>query len=143
MTAPMPQHTENENALGSVFRWQARPTGFGSDIADACTTNHPSRLIWLDLPTRPADVNRALVSLFTEAMQETSDAKRAGHLLLCLWSPSQYHLDLNELGFFELELNHACRHLMNFIIACQVNFRQIVTHSEMEPVIAAWGEDKP
>lgn len=143
MTSPMPQHTTNAKPFGSAFPLQAKRTESGSSSACSQSTTPESRLHWLDLNTRAPLVHRALISLFTEAMQETSDAKRAGHLLLCLWSPSQYRLDLNELGFFEQELNFACRHLMNFIIACQVNFRQIVTHSEMEPIIAAWGEAQP
>lgn len=139
MTSPMPQHTVNENAHGSAFRWQARPTGFGSEFAGAQATsqclNHT-----LHLNTKPHAVHRALIGLFTEAMQETNDAARAGRLLLSLWSPAQHHLDLNDLGFFEPELNAACRHLLNFIIGLGMNFRDLVTYTEMEPVIAAWGE---
>jgi len=141
MTSPMPQHTASATPSGSAFRWEAKPTGFGSEIAHVHTTAPDGRLTWLDLNTRAPLVHRALITLFTEAMQETSDAKRAGRFLLSLWSPSQYTLDLNDLGFFGQELNFACRHVANFIIACQVNFRQIVTHSEMEPIIAAWGDN--
>nr|BBJ03783.1 hypothetical protein YBY_16310 [Marinobacter nauticus] len=99
-----------------------------------------NRLAWLDLHTRPAAVRSALITLLTEAMKDTSDAKRAGRFLLSLWSPGQYHQDLNELGFFERELNYAVRHLLNFIIAGQVSLRQLLTQSEMEPVMAAWGD---
>ncbi|WP_412535934.1 hypothetical protein [Marinobacter sp. MIT932201] len=99
------------------------------------------RLGWLDLNTRAPVVNRALNTMFSAAMQEGTDANRAGRFLLSLWSPEQYPLDLNDLGFFERELNYACRHLANFIIACQVSFRQLVTLSDMEPIIAAWGEE--
>lgn len=101
------------------------------------------RLQWLDLHTRPHAVRQALITLFSVAMQETSDAKRAGFFLLSLWSPGKYPLDVSELGFFERELNFAVRHLLNFIIAGQVNFRMLVTYSEMAPVIAAWGEEQP
>ena len=100
------------------------------------------RLGWLDLNTRAPVVNRALNTMFSAAMQDGTDANRAGRFLLSLWSPEQYHLDLNDLGFFERELNYACRHLANFIIACQVSFRQLVTLSDMEPIIAAWGEER-
>ena len=97
------------------------------------------RLAWLDLNTRAPIVGQALVHLFSVAMQETNDAPRVGNFLLSLWSPSQYHLDLNELGFLERETNFAVRHVANFIVACQVNIREIVTYSQMAPVIAAWG----
>lgn len=97
------------------------------------------RLAWLDLHTRAPIVHQALQHLFSVAMQETNDAARVGNFLLSLWSPSQYHLDLNELGFLERETNFAVRHLANFIVACQLNFREIVTYSQMAPVIAAWG----
>lgn len=100
------------------------------------------RLTWLDLHTRPANVRQAVTTLLKEAMKDTSDAKRAGLFLLSLWSPGRYPLDLNELGFFERELNYAVRHLLNFIIAGQVNIRMILTHSEMAPVMAAWGEEE-
>lgn len=100
------------------------------------------RLEWLDLHTRAPIVHRALRHLFTVAMQDTNDAATVGNFLLSLWSPSQYHLDLNELGFLERELNYSVRHLANFIIACQVNFREIVTYSNMAPIIAAWGEEQ-
>lgn len=99
-----------------------------------------NRLTWLDLHTRPAAVRNALITLLTEAMKDTSDAKRAGNFLLSLWSPGQYHQDLNELGFLERELNFAVRHLLNFIIAGQANIRQLLTHSEIAPVMAAWGD---
>ena len=98
------------------------------------------RLGWLDLNTRAPVVNRALNTMFSAAMQDGTDANRAGRFLLSLWSPDQYPLDLNDLGFFERELNYACRHLANFIIACQVSFRQLVTRDQMEPILAAWGE---
>ena len=109
----------------------------------AISSNRPeqeNRLTWLDLHTRPAAVRNALITLLTEAMKDTSDAKRAGHFLLSLWSPGQYHQDLNELGFLERELNFAVRHLLNFIIAGQANIRQLLTHSEIAPVMAAWGD---
>lgn len=113
----------------------------------ACATAYGSnpqaldgRLAWLDLHTRAPIVHRALRHLFTVAMQDTNDSATVGNFLLSLWSPSQYHLDLNELGFLERETNYAVRHLANFIVACQVNFRQIVNHSNMAPVIAAWGD---
>ena len=99
-----------------------------------------NRLTWLALHTRPPAVRQALITLLNEAMKDTSDAKRAGRFLLSLWSPGQYHQDLNELGFFERELNFAVRHLLNFIIAGQASIRQLLTHSEMEPVMAAWGD---
>jgi hypothetical protein len=106
------------------------------------------RLGWLDLSTRAPVVNRALNTMFsaamqdgTDAMQDGTDANRARRFLLALWSPDQYPLDLNDLGYFDRELNYACRHLANFIIACQVSFRQLVTHSDMKPIIVAWGEE--
>lgn len=118
------------------------PSAFQSQPVSATNLQTPDgRLEWLDLYTRPHAVRQALITLFTAAMQETSDAKRAGHFLLSLWSPGKYPLDVNELGFFERELNFAVRHLLNFIIAGQVNFRMLVTYSEMAPVIAAWGEE--
>jgi len=115
----------------------------------SCVGNGPTtqpdqdnRLQWLHLSTRTRDVQRALNTLFTQAMGEGSDSQRAGLFLLSLWSPSRYPLDLSDLGFFERELNYACRHLSNFIIACQVNFRTIVTYSQIAPVIAAWGDQE-
>ncbi len=100
------------------------------------------RLTWLDLNTRASTVHRSLNALFGQALTDTKDAARAGRFILSLWSPGRYHLDLNDLAYFEQNLNFACRHLMNFIIACQVDFRQLVTHSEMAPVIAAWGDQQ-
>lgn len=115
--------------------------GFASATASGSNPHAlDGRLAWLDLHTRAPIVHRALRHLFTVAMQDTNDAATVGNFLLSLWSPSQYHLDLNELGFLERETNYAVRHLANFIVACQVNFRQIVTHSNMAPVIAAWGD---
>jgi len=100
------------------------------------------RLGWLELRTVPSVVNRSLRELFSRALEQDRDAKRAAGFLLGLWSPSQYPLDLNELGFFDRELNYACRHVLNFIIAVQVNFRQIVSYQLMEPVLIAWGEQE-
>lgn len=108
-------------------------------LSGANQPDQENRLSWLDLNTRPAAVRQALIALLNEAMKDTRDAKRAGHFLLALWSPSQYHQDLNDLGFLERELNFAVRHLLNFIIAGQASLRQLLTHSEMEPVISAWG----
>ena len=114
--------------------------GFASTTANGSNQQAlDGRLAWLDLNTRATTVHRALQHLFSVAMQETNDAARVGNFLLSLWSPSQYHLDLNELGFLERETNFAVRHLANFIVACQLNFREIVTYSQMAPVIAAWG----
>lgn len=114
--------------------------GFASTTANGSNQQAlDGRLAWLDLNTRATTVHRALQHLFSVAMQETNDAARVGNFLLSLWSPSQYHLDLNELGFLERETNFAVRHLANFIVACQVNIREIVTYSQMVPVIAAWG----
>ncbi|MFL1405407.1 hypothetical protein ACJO2E_08700 [Marinobacter sp. M1N3S26] len=98
------------------------------------------RLGWLDLRTVPSVVNRSLRELFTRALEEDRDAKRAAQFLLSLWSPSKYPLDIHDLGFFDRELNYACRHVLNFIIGVQVNFRQIVSDQLMEPVLVAWGE---
>ncbi len=140
MTSPMPQHTSAKPS-GSAFPSQGANAGFASMSTPSQLTALDGRLGWLDLNTRAPVVNRALNTMFSAAMQEGTDANRAGRFLLSLWSPEQYPLDLNDLGFFERELNYACRHLANFIIACQVSFRQLVTLSDMEPIIAAWGEE--
>ena len=140
MTSPMPQHTSAKPS-GSAFPSQGANAGFASMSTPSQLTALDGRLGWLDLNTRAPVVNRALNTMFSAAMQDGTDANRAGRFLLSLWSPEQYHLDLNALGFFERELNYACRHLANFIIACQVSFRQLVTLSDMEPIIAAWGEE--
>lgn len=130
-------------APGSLFPSRDVSSVFHSQSASSSNQQAPeSRLTWLDLNTRPANVRQAVTTLLNEAMKGTSDAKRAGQFLLSLWSPGQYPLDLNELGFFERELNYAVRHLLNFIIAGQVNIRMILTHSEMAPVMAAWGEEE-
>ena len=139
MTSPMPQET-NAKPFGSASPSQGASTGFGSMSTPSHLTALDGRLAWLDLNTRPQAVNQALNTLFCAAMQDGTDANRARRFLLSLWSPDQYPLDLNDLGFFERELNYACRHLANFIIACQVSFRELVTRSQMEPIIAAWGE---
>ena len=131
----------NAASAGLCSSSHVEPTEFHSQPMSSWNQHAPdSRLSWLDLNTRPAAVRHALITLLTEAMNETSDAKRAGRFLLSLWSPGQYPLDLNELGFFERELNFAVRHLLNFIIAGQVNIRMLLTYSEMEPVMAAWGD---
>lgn len=140
MTSPMPQHTSAKPS-GSAFPSQGANAGFASMSTPSQLTALDGRLGWLDLNTRAPVVNRALNTMFSAAMQDGTDANRAGRFLLSLWSPEQYPLDLNDLGFFERELNYACRHLANFIIACQVSFRQLVTLSDMEPIIAAWGEE--
>ena len=140
MTSPMPQHTSAKPS-GSAFPSQGANAGFASMSTPSQLTALDGRLGWLDLNTRAPVVNRALNTMFSAAMQDGTDANRAGRFLLSLWSPEQYPLDLNDLGFFERELNCACRHLANFIIACQVSFRQLVTLSDMEPIIAAWGEE--
>ncbi len=140
MTSPMPQHTSAKPS-GSAFPSQGANAGFASMSTPSQLTALDGRLGWLDLNTRAPVVNRALNTMFSAAMQDGTDANRAGRFLLSLWSPDQYPLDLNDLGFFERELNYACRHLANFIIACQVSFRQLVTLSDMEPIIAAWGEE--
>ena len=140
MTSPMPQHTSAKPS-GSAFPSQGANAGFASMSTPSQLTALVGRLGWLDLNTRAPVVNRALNTMFSAAMQDGTDANRAGRFLLSLWSPEQYPLDLNDLGFFERELNYACRHLANFIIACQVSFRQLVTLSDMEPIIAAWGEE--
>ena len=140
MTSPMPQHTSAKPS-GSAFPSQGASAGFASISTPSQLTALDGRLGWLDLNTRAPVVNRALNTMFSAAMQDGTDANRAGRFLLSLWSPDQYPLDLNDLGFFERELNYACRHLANFIIACQVSFRQLVTLSDMEPIIAAWGEE--
>ena len=142
MTSPMPQHTSAKPS-GSAFPSQGANAGFASMSTPSQLTALDGRLGWLDLNTRAPVVNRALNTMFSAAMQDGTDANRAGRFLLSLWSPDQYPLDLNDLGFFERELNYACRHLANFIIACQVSFRQLVTQSQMEPIIAAWGEEHP
>lgn len=142
MTSPMAQHT-SAKPFGSASPSQGASAGFGSMSTPSQLTALDGRLGWLDLNTRAPVVNRALNTLFFAAMQDGTDANRAGRFLLALWSPDQYPLDLNDLGFFERELNYACRHLANFIIACQVSFRQLVTQSDMEPIIAAWGEKHP
>ena len=139
MTSPMPQHTSAKPS-GSAFPSQGANAGFASMSTPSQLTALDGRLGWLDLNTRAPVVNRALNTMFSAAMQDGTDANRAGRFLLSLWSPEQYHLDLNDLGFFERELNYACRHLANFIIACQVSFRQLVTRDQMEPILAAWGE---
>ncbi|QDP58644.1 MAG: hypothetical protein Unbinned8699contig1000_37 [Prokaryotic dsDNA virus sp.] len=136
----MPQHTSAKPS-GSAFPSQGANAGFASMSTPSQLTALDGRLGWLDLNTRAPVVNRALNTMFSAAMQDGTDANRAGRFLLSLWSPEQYPLDLNDLGFFERELNYACRHLANFIIACQVSFRQLVTLSDMEPIIAAWGEE--
>lgn len=143
MTSPMPQHTTSEKPSGSASPLQGAGTACGSMNTPSQLTALDGRLGWLDLNTRAPVVNQALSSMFSAAMQDGTDARRAGRFLLSLWSPEQYPLDLSELGYFERELNYACRHLANFIIACQVSFRQLVTHSQMEPIIAAWGEEHP
>ncbi|SFM72056.1 DUF7673 family protein [Marinobacter pelagius] len=130
-------------APSSLFPSRDVSSAFHSQSASSSNQQAPeSRLTWLDLHTRPANVRQAVTTLLNEAMKGTSDAKRAGLFLLSLWSPGRYPLDLNELGFFERELNYAVRHLLNFIIAGQVNIRMILTHSEMAPVMAAWGEEE-
>lgn len=139
MTSPMPQHTSAKPS-GSAFPSQGVNAGFASMSTPSQLTALDGRLGWLDLNTRAPVVNRALNTMFSAAMQDGTDANRAGRFLLSLWSPDQYPLDLNDLGFFERELNYACRHLANFIIACQVSFRQLVTRDQMEPILAAWGE---
>lgn len=140
MTSPMAQHT-SAKPFGSASPSQGASAAFGSMSTPSQLTALDGRLGWLDLNTRAPVVNRALNTMFSAAMQDGTDANRAGRFLLSLWSPDQYPLDLNDLGFFERELNYACRHLANFIIACQVSFRQLVTISDMEPIIAAWGEE--
>ncbi|MBW4978307.1 hypothetical protein KZZ05_08470 [Marinobacter adhaerens] len=140
MTSPMAQHT-SAKPFGSASPSQGASAAFGSMSTPSQLTALDGRLGWLDLNTRAPVVNRALNTMFSAAMQDGTDANRAGRFLLSLWSPDQYPLDLNDLGFFERELNYACRHLANFIIACQVSFRQLVTQSQMEPIIAAWGEE--
>ena len=142
MTSPMAQHT-SAKPFGSASPSQGASAGFGSMSTPSQLTALDGRLRWLDLNTRPPAVNCALNTIFSAAMQDGTDANRAGRFLLSLWSPDQYPLDLNDLSFFERELNYACRHLANFIIACQVSFRQLVTQSQMEPIFAAWGEEHP
>lgn len=139
MTSPLP-HENNDSRYGSAFRSDTAASAFGSTSTRSDLAALDGRLTWLDLNTRPPAVNSALNRLFVMAMQDNRDAQRAGRFLLSLWSPDQHPLDLNDLSLFECELNFACRHLMNFIVACQVNFRSLVTHSQMAPVIAAWGD---
>ncbi|MFB2704251.1 DUF7673 family protein [Marinobacter shengliensis] len=131
----------NAASAGLCSSSHGEPTEFPSQfVSGGNRPEQENRLTWLDLHTRPPAVRQALITLLNEAMKDTSDAKRAGRFLLSLWSPGQYHQDLNELGFFERELNFAVRHLLNFIIAGQASIRQLLTHSEIEPVIAAWGD---
>lgn len=98
------------------------------------------RLTHLALDTSPGEVNRALRLLFTRATEHQDHHARAiGTFILSLWYPSQYHQDLNDLAFLPMDHNRAVRHLLNFIITCQVNIRQLVDYSQISPLLDAWG----
>lgn len=105
-------------------------------------TDHEQRLTWLTLQTTPRDINQALHILFEAALGETRDAQRAGLLLLGLWHSDRYPLDLNDLSYAEQRINTAARHLINFVVACGVSLRQLVTAIQIQPIVHAWGEGR-
>lgn len=100
-----------------------------------------NRLHWLDLHTRPASVRAALITLRTEALSDNAHSALAGRFLLWLWHHGNSPLDPSDLAYLDQALNFAVRHLLNFTIATQVDLRQLLTASEMAPVLAAWGEN--
>jgi hypothetical protein len=128
---------------------QQTPTGLSSAPGESPLTSARSaahtnpaaldgRLGWLCLYTTPEITNRSLNELFTRAMDDDRDAKRAGDFILSLWNSGS--VDLTDVAFFDRELNYAARHIVNFFISCQVNLRQLATYREIEPIEAAWGQ---
>lgn len=93
------------------------------------------------MTTTPPVALRAIQTLFRKAMEDGHQAKQVGTFILSLWSPEKYPLNLDDVAYFEGELNSAARHLINFLIGCQVQFRQLVTFQEVEPIIAAWAQE--
>lgn len=90
-------------------------------------------------------MQQALKTLFAKAMESRrcAQSQMASSLLLALWSPNQHRLDLNDLGYLDRPLNVAARHLINFLIGCQIQFRQLATYQDMEAIITTWKQESP
>lgn len=135
---PMPDNTPSTSSGSPSAAGSGR--GLPGSVYTGVPLDQHNRLDWLTLQTRPTLVVQSLRMLFNRALEEDRDARRAGTFLLSLWSPEKYPLDIEDISFFDRELNYAARHMLNFFIACQVRMRTVVTYREMEPVITAWGQ---